>query len=143
MEDTRIEKRLGVQATAERIWDLIADLPAWDRWNPHEREVEGAIAFGGRLALTEAWPDQAERRAEGQVVEWQPLVRLVWAENRGFLFRTMRYFEIEELDRQSCIVASGLRFAGLRGELFHDKHRAALRRGQDALIHGLKAAAEA
>ncbi len=142
MEDTRIEKRIGVQAASDRIWDLIADLSAWDRWNPHERDIEGAIAFGGRLALTESWPEMPERRAVGQVVEWQPYVRLVWTENRGFLFRTMRYLEIEELDKGNCIVASGLRFAGLRGELFHDKHRAVLRRGQAALVEGLKRAAE-
>lgn len=143
MDDTRIEKRIGVQADSERIWDLIADLDAWDRWNPHDRDVEGAIAFGGRLHMTEAWPDHDERRATAQVAEWQPLARLVWAEKRGFLFRTLRYIEIEELERGSCILASGVLFSGLRAELHMDKHRSALRRGHAAIVEGLKAAAEA
>jgi len=42
-----------------------------------------------------------------------------------------------------CIVSSGHKFAGLRGELFHDKHRAGLRDGHQAIVDGLKAAAEA
>jgi hypothetical protein len=33
-------------------------------------------------------------------------------------------------------------FAGLRGELFHDKHRNALREAHQAIVDGLKAAAE-
>lgn len=143
MDDTRIEKRVGVQADAQRIWDLIADLDGWSRWNPHDRDVEGAIAFGGRLHMTEAWPDLEPRRATAQIGEWQPLARLVWFEKRGFLFRTLRYIEIEELERGSCILASGTRFSGLRGELFHDKHRGALRRGHEGVVEGLKAASEA
>ena len=142
MEDTRIEKRVGVKASPERIWELVADLSSWSRWNTVETDVEGAIAFGGHLTLTEAYEGLPERRATAQVAEWQPLARLVWAEKRGWLFRTMRYIEIEQLDRGSCILASGVRFAGLRGELFHDSHRARIRRGQESIVEGLKTAAE-
>jgi hypothetical protein len=143
MDDTRIEKRVGARADSDRIWELVADLPHWSRWNPHDQAVEGTIAFGGRLAMTERWPDLPERRVAAQVVEWQPRVRLVWIEKRGFLFRTLRYIEIEELAPGSCILASGTRFTGLRAELFMDKHRSALRRGHEAIVEGLKSAAEA
>ena len=51
MDDTRIEKRVGVQATSDRIWDLVADLSGWGAWNPVDTDVEGAIAYGGRLTL--------------------------------------------------------------------------------------------
>lgn len=142
MDDTRIEKRAGVQATSDRIWDLVADLPGWSAWNPADAGVEGAIAYGGRLSMTEVWPDMPERQALAQVVEWQPRVRLVWAERRGFLFQSLRYIQIEELGPSNCIVAAGIRFSGLRGELFHDKHRASIRRAQDSIVEGLKAAAE-
>jgi len=33
--------------------------------------------------------------------------------------------------------------SGLRGELFHDKHRASIRKAQEAMVEGLKTAAEA
>ena len=143
MDDTRIEKRVGVQATSDRIWDLVADLSDWGAWNPIDKDVEGAIAYGGRLTMTEAWPDMAERQAAAQVVEWQPRARLVWAERRGFLFQSLRYIQIEELAPGNCILTVGIRFSGLRGELFHDKHRGALRRGHESLVQGLKTASEA
>jgi hypothetical protein len=143
MDDTRIEKRVGVQATSDRIWDLVADLSGWRAWNPVDADVEGTIAYRGRLTMTETWPEMAERQALAQIVEWQPRVRLVWAERRGFLFQSLRYIQIEELAPGNCIVAAGIRFSGLRGELFHDKHRASIRKAQEAMVEGLKTAAEA
>lgn len=142
MDDTRIEKRIGVQATSDRIWDLISDLSGWGRWNPVDTDVQGAIAYGGRLTMTEVWPDLPEREALGQVVEWQPRVRLVWVERRGFLFQSLRYLEIDEVGPENCILAAGIRFSGLRGELFHDKHRPAIRRAHEAMVEGLKTLAE-
>jgi hypothetical protein len=122
MDIARIEKRVGVQAPSDRIWDLIADLPSWDRWNPIETTVEGTIAFGGDLALTETIHDIGERRAVAKVTEWQPLAQLIWVENRGLWFRSIRYYEIEELEPGACIVSNGWIFKGLRGEMFFDKH---------------------
>ena len=142
MDDTRIQQRIGVQASPERIWDLIADLPGWDRWNPHETGVEGRIAFGGVLTLTEDIPGVGARQASGGVSDWQPGARLVWGEKRGWLFRTTRYFQIQELERDNCVVSSGVIFGGLRGELFMDKHRSGLRQAHQAMVEGLKAAAE-
>ncbi len=142
MDVARIEKRVGVRATTDAIWDLIADLPAWDRWNPIETAVEGSIAFGGQLALTETIPDVGERRAVAKVVEWQPLAQLVWAESRGLWFQTIRYYEIEELEPGSCIFANGWIFKGLRGEWFFDKHRLKLKHAAEAVGEAMKAATE-
>ena len=142
MDDTKIEKRAGVRATSDRIWELVSDLSRWSEWNPYETELEGAIAFGGQLSLTEGFPGQPERRAIARVADWRHYVSLVWTENRGFLFRTLRYIDIEELEKGSCIVSSAHTFAGLRGELFHDKHRNALREAHQDIVDRLKAAAE-
>lgn len=144
MDTARIERRIGVRATSDRIWELIADLPSWSRWNPVETDVQGVIAFGGDLALTEAVSGLPQRRAAARIVEWQPRSQLVWSEKRGLWFRSMRYFEIEQLDEpNACIVANGFIFDGVRGEMFFDRHRARLRQGVDAIAESLKAAAEA
>ncbi|HZV84391.1 MAG TPA: SRPBCC family protein [Brevundimonas sp.] len=144
METARIERRIGVRATPERLWELIADLPGWDRWNPVETGVEGAIAFGGGIALTEAIEGLPERRAAVRVGDWQPDSQLVWAENRGLWFRSVRYFEIQPLDEpNACIAANGFIFSGLRGEMFFDRNRARLRQAVETVAEGWKAAAEA
>ncbi|NJC40430.1 hypothetical protein GGQ87_000688 [Brevundimonas alba] len=143
METARIERRIGIRAPADRIWDLVADLPGWDRWNPVETAAEGTIAYGGPISLTESIPDLPERRVAGRVGEWQPLTQLVWFEKRGLWFNSMRYFEIEELEAGSCIFANGFIFSGLRGEMYFDKHRAKLRGAVDAIADAMKAAVEA
>ncbi len=143
METARIEKRIGVRASTDRIWELISDLSAWDGWNPVETAVEGTIAYGGAIALTEAIRGLPERRASVRVGEWQPYAQLVWMEKRGLWFNSMRYFEIEELEPGSCIVANGFIFSGLRGEMFFDRRRKELRGAVDAVADGLKTAAEA
>ena len=139
---TKIEKRIGVQASPERIWEVLSDLSGWDRWNPYETGLEGAIAFGGRVSLDEAFPELPPRRVEAQVGEWEPGGQLVWLENRGWLFRSIRYYEIERLDAQSCIVANGVIFQGLRGEMFHDKHRPRIRNALETICERLKQASE-
>lgn len=135
--DARIEKRVGVRAPAERIWEVIADLPGWNRWNPYER-AEGVIGFGTPLTLTERLPDLTERQAVVRVAEWQPNAQLVWAEKRGLWFGAIRYFEIEELTPGSCIVANGALFSGLRGELFRDKHRKRIRAAYEDIAQSLR-----
>ena len=142
METARIEKRIGVRAPADRIWELIADLPGWDRWNPIETSVEGTIAYGSSIALTETIPGLPERRTVVRVGEWQPYAQLVWLEKRGLWFSVIRYFEIEELGPGSCVIANGFIFSGLRGEMHFDRHRKVLRPAVDAVAEALKTAAE-
>jgi hypothetical protein len=145
MDTARIEKRIGVRATPDRIWDLIGDLTAWRRWNPVETDLQGAIAFGGEVRATETIDGLPPRPVSARIGEWQPRAQLVWVEQRGLWFRTIRYFEIDHLEEAeaACIVANGFIFKGLRGEMFFDKHRHKLRRAVDAVGEALKAAAEA
>lgn len=142
MDIARTESRIGVRATAEEIWEVIADLPGWDRWNPVETAVEGTIAFGGKISLTEQIEGLAPRRTVVQVGEWQPYAQLVWIEKRGLWFGMTRYYEIEELVPGSCIVANGFIFSGLRGEMFFDRHRKALRHSAHAIAEALRATIE-
>lgn len=142
MDIARIESRVGVHAAPDRIWDLVADLPGWDRWNPVETGVEGTIAFGGRIALTERLEGLPERRVQARVGDWQPRAQLVWTEKRGLWFSLIRYYEIEELAPGNCIVANGFIFNGLRGEMYFDRHRKALRHSVNAVSEALRVAAE-
>ncbi len=138
MESAKIEHRIGVQAGSERLWEVLSDLSGWDRWNPVETALDGAIAFGGRISLTESIPGLIDRATTVRIGDWQPYAQLIWAEKRGWAFNTVRYFEIEELEVGSCIVSNGFIFSGLRGELFHDKHRKLLRAACESVGEGLR-----
>ena len=30
----KIEHRIGIQAPADVIWEILADIPGWEAWNP-------------------------------------------------------------------------------------------------------------
>lgn len=138
MSSLRIEQRVGVRAPAERIWDVITDLPRWDGWNPVERAVEGRIGFRTPISLTEALPHLPERRVTAVIGEWQPESQLVWIEKRGWMFNVIRYYEIETLAPGSCIVSTGALYSGLRGEGFHDKHRKAIKAAYAEVVEALR-----
>ena len=143
MDTTRIESRIGVRASADRLWDLISDLSLWSRWNPYETDVSGRLAINGHVSLTEALPGFQPRQVNAQLGDWQPLTKLLWSERRGFLFQSTRYFTIQELDKGSCILTHGIIFSGLRGEFYHDKHRAKIREAYEAIAENIKREAEA
>lgn len=134
----KIEKRVGVRAPSDRIWEVIADLAGWDSWNPVETGVTGTIAFGGQINLTEAIDGLPDRQVTGRVADWQPNAQLVWTEKRGWLFNVVRYYEIEELEPGSCIIANGFIFSGFRGEGFHDRHRKTIRTACEAIGEALR-----
>lgn len=134
----KIEKRVGVRVPSDRIWEVIADLSGWDSWNPVETGVSGTIAFGGQINLTETIAGLPGRQVIGRVADWQPNAQLVWTERRGWLFNVVRYYEIEELEPGSCIIANGFIFSGFRGEGFYEIHRKTIRTACEAIGEALK-----
>ena len=139
----RIEARVGVQASTDRIWEIVADLPGWSRWNPTFPEASGTIVLGGSMTLLERFEGLPERRAEVRISDWTPLSRLIWVEKRGMMFNSTRFIDIEELVPGSCIVTVGEIFDGWRAETYYEKHRLKLKAGYHAMAEALRQLAEA
>jgi len=112
----RIEHRVGVQAPAEVIWEVLSDLGSWERWCALYPKASGEIRIGSVLELTLALPGQAPREIRPTVLEWVPNEQLHWKLTMmGGLMKTVRYFEIETLAEASCIVTNGEILGGLIG----------------------------
>ena len=139
----KVESRIGVVAPPERLWSFISDLASWDHWNPVETGVSGAVGYGGAVTLTERIPGLTERAVTAKVRDWTPNSQLVWIEKRGFLFTVARFYEIEPLGPENCILANGVIYSGLRGELAFDKQKKAIKPAVVAISEALKTAAEA
>src|SRR4051795_7694768 len=43
---------VDIDATAERVWEVLTDLRAYAEWNPFITEAEGTIAAGERLSVS-------------------------------------------------------------------------------------------
>ena len=112
----RVEHRVGIQAPAEVIWEVISDLESWSQWCKLYPKASGQIRIGSVLDLTLALPGQAEQQIKPTVMEWVPNEQLHWKLTLlGGLVKTIRYFEIESLAEASCIVSNGEIIGGLVG----------------------------
>ncbi|MFD1191200.1 MULTISPECIES: SRPBCC family protein [Phenylobacterium] len=140
----KIEHRIGVQAPAEIIWEILADLPSWSAWNPLYPEAAGEIRIGSVLTLRLALPGQPDRMINPVVMEWVPLEQLHWRLSMlGGMVTSVRYIEIEALGPGNCIVSNGEIFTGLLGGLVVGRLRKSIRRGFTEMGEALAARAEA
>jgi hypothetical protein len=44
----KIEHRIGIAAPAEVIWEILADVPGWEAWNPLYTKASGVIRIGDK-----------------------------------------------------------------------------------------------
>jgi hypothetical protein len=140
----RIEHRIGVAAPAETIWDIVADVPGWESWNPLYPSASGVIRIGETLRLTQALPGQKPEAIAPRVLDWVPLEQLHWFTSAGNgLVKAVRYIEIEKLDEDSCIFSNGELYSGLLGAFVAKRMKGALRAGFTSMGEALKAKSEA
>jgi len=138
----RIENRIGVAASTETVWGIIADLERWGDWNPLHPQASGRIAIGGKLDLVETLEGEPERRFEVRVPDWTPEAQLIWVERPAFLVRTTRYFELEALGETATLLANGQILDGLRARDWVVPRRARLAAAFEAINEAIKFRAE-
>ncbi len=139
-----IEHRLGVRAPAEAIWAVIADLDAWQAWNPLYPSAQGALRIGETLTLELALPGEAPRTIRPTIVDWVPNEQIHWRLSLlSGLVRSLRYIEIEQLAETGCIFSNGEIFRGPLGPLVAGRMRPAIQAGFQAMGEVVKARAEA
>jgi len=139
----RIEHRIGIAASPEVVWNVIADLSRWGEWNTLHPEATGRIAIGGQLEVAEVLEGEPGRLHQVTIPDWAPEIQLVWINKRGFLSRSTRYFELEKLTGGGTLLANGEMFDGLRGEAWARERRSKFLAAFEATNEAIKARAEA
>jgi hypothetical protein len=140
----RVEHRIGIQAPAEVIWDIVYDIAKWGSWNPLYTEAAGIIRIGETLTMTVALPGMKPQKARATVLEWVPNEQLHYQTVAlGGLVRGTRYVEIEQLAEESCIVANGEIMGGLLGPSLARSVGPKVFRGLRGMNEALKEQAEA
>lgn len=140
----RIEARIGIQAPAAVIWDIVADLERWHEWNPTYPHASGTLRIGETLSTTLVLPGQPPQALKPKVLDWVPNEQLHWRLTLlGGAIRTTRYIEIEQVTEVGCIVDNGELFGGLLGPSLGKRMGRAVQRGFKAMNEALKDRAEA
>ena len=139
-----VEDRIGIQAPAEVIWEIVRDLDRWSEWNPTYPKASGEVRIGEVLDVTLVLEGQPPQALKPKVLDWIPNEQLHWElRMMGGMIKTIRYVEIEALGPENCVVNNGEIFGGLMGPSLGKRVGRNVRRGFKAMNEALKERAEA
>jgi hypothetical protein len=74
----QLESGVEVQASPERVWEVLTDFAAYPDWNPFIVQAGGRAAPGSRLELRMRLPGRRPTTFRPQVLEAEPARRLRW-----------------------------------------------------------------
>jgi hypothetical protein len=109
-----VEHRIGVQAPAEVVWEVVSDFSTWKDWNPLYRKAEGQMKIGTALTLEQHLPGEPPKVIAPIVQDWVPYEQLHWRSTRlGGFVTAIRYLEIENMGPNNSTFSNGELFMGL------------------------------
>jgi len=109
-----IKQTIDIAASAEQLWDRLADVGHWPEWTPSVRRIDlltGPLKMGARVRI-----DQPRLKPAVWTVElWQPHRQFTWATRSPGLSIVADH----QIRRQQgyCAVEFSLAFGGLFGPI--------------------------
>ena len=73
-----LHSAVDIDAPADRVWDIVADLEGYATWNPFIVRASGTLRAGERLAITIAAPGLKPVSFRPKVLDYQPGHLLRW-----------------------------------------------------------------
>lgn len=139
-----VEHRIGVQAPAEIVWEIVSDFETWHQWNPLYKKAEGQLKIGTALTLEQHLPGQPATVIAPIVQDWVPYEQLHWRSKRvGGFVTAVRYLEIESMGPASSTFSNGELFIGLLLRFVSRDERRALKAAFTEMGEAVRDRAEA
>jgi len=88
----QIRKEIEINASAERVWQILTDFAAFPKWNPFIREISGELNVGGKLDVRLQLSGERSTRFHPVVLAATPYRELRWL---GRLWRIPKLFDGE------------------------------------------------
>ena len=139
----KLERRIGIQAPDDVVWEILSDIEGWSAWNPLYPRARGVIRIGDRWDLDLKLDGQPVRRIQPVILDWAPYDHIHWRLDmmRGWV-RTIRFLEIEKMGEENVIFSNGEIFDGMLGGMVARRMRRPILDGFEALNEALKVRAE-
>jgi len=139
-----VEHRIGVQAPAEIVWEVVSDFDRWHEWNPLYVKAAGQLKIGTSLTLEEAIGDRPVKVIQPIVQDWVPFEQLHWRSQRlGGFVTAIRYIEVENMGEANATFSNGELFMGLLVKWISKDERRALKAAFTAMGEAVRDRAEA
>ena len=142
MKELRSE--IEIQASAERVWQLLTDFPSFPQWNPFIRKATGNIRVGERLEVNIQPSGASGMTFRPTVLKAEPNRELRWLGHLliSGLFDGEHSFTIEPLGEGRVRFTQREVFTGLLVPLLARGLDTDTRRGFEEMNQALKARAE-
>jgi len=139
----RLETIIEIKASAGRVWSLLMDFPAYPRWNPFVRSIEGTASAGESLNVVIQSPGAGAMRFQPEVLACEPERELRWKGKLWMagLFDGEHFFKLKPRPG-GVLFTQGEVFSGLLVPLFRRSLDGATRNGFVLMNEALKREAE-
>jgi hypothetical protein len=140
----RLVTSIEISAPADRVWSLLMDFPAYPRWNPFVRSIEGTPSAGGSLKVFIQPPGSGGMWFRPEVLACEPEREFRWKGKlwmAGF-FDAEHYFKLEPKAPGAVLFGQGEVFSGLLVPLFRRSLDGATKQGFMLMNEALKREAE-
>jgi hypothetical protein len=143
---TRLHSDIAIDATPQRVWDILTDFAAYPEWNPFVRRIAGEPVTGSRIEAHLQPPGSRGMTMRPTILTVEPLRELRWLGRLGVpgLFDGEHRFRIEAdtgtVDRVRFVQEE--RFTGILAPLILRFIGRSTEQGFAAMNRALKSRAE-
>jgi hypothetical protein len=139
-----LRTQIEVEATPERVWEILTDFDAYPEWNPFIQRIEGEAAPGSKLEVRIEPPGGRAMTFKPTVLEVAPGQELRWLGRvlAPGLFDGEHSLRIEPIDDSRVRFVQAERFTGVLVPVL-GKSLEKTQRGFTAMNEALKRRAEA
>ena len=141
---SRLHSETAIQASSQRVWDVLTDFAAYPEWNPFIPRITGSLETGSRLDVQLQPPGSRGVRMRPTVQAAEPPRELRWLGHLGVpgLFDGEHRFRIEPLGTARVRFVQEERFSGLLAPLVLRFVERGTRQGFESMNQALKVRAE-
>jgi hypothetical protein len=139
-----IVTEIVLEASAERVWQVVTSLSLYPGWNPVLRRVQGRLAVEQRLTIVRIGAHGREIVERPTVMQYRPMRELRWRTRLGlpWLLDTERVFKVERLGPGRTRFVHWQTRSGLLALLWLGPSRSATREHLEVMNLALKARVE-
>jgi hypothetical protein len=139
-----LRTEIDIAAGADRVWDVLTDFPAFPRWNPFIRRIDGVLAPRARLTVRIEPPGGRGMTFRPRVLRVEPGRYFSWRGRTLIprLFDGEHFFELAPSDSVGVRFVHGEVFRGLLVPLLATTLRTTTRQGFELMNAALKARVE-
>lgn len=138
-----IRTEIEINASAERVWEILSDFESFSHWNPFVTKVEGKPIIDEKLKIDVQIPDGSLQKFTPIVLKADENKELSWTGTLPLnLFRGEHFYIIESLNENKIRFVHGEYFSGWLVRIIWFLQGEKIKRGYKLMNEALKKRAE-